>query len=823
MPSLRILVPAEDQPAYPSDVAQGQSLAKSAKTALAALLAQSAVAPPPVEVVSGLATVTFTIWINDEQAGQLKAIAERHHILSGIGDTASAVLHAGARAALAGMRAGRLAETPQTPQSVLDRISLACKQSTRPDQGRFYDQVERFVLENAADHRVLFAEASTGTGKTRAFLAAALAHIERYPGIPVVVAVPTYMVLNQTYVELKRMTDAYKKVPFVCLAGMSEFVSCATLEELLSSLPPDETTEAARAWIKAGGPRPSWSPFEAHRWLLKGLQEHAPGLLIAEEARLNPHDPEDDPGMQSYLDQFRRSQDQAQITICTHAMLAVDIRQQRTAAFQSARDDAGTSSVANAVQAWREADKHTRGPLQAAINSVLEESVEAPAWRLPANPILFVDEAHLIEQSFSMVYSSAVSLWRVSADLRELRSMQGARIPAAAVESVETAWRQLRSMGEALRIESTQVSDPGVSEALRNLESGLASIRAVKAAALRATPEWRRLEHSLRCVNQALQTGEQVRGIYGQIEWSPTRAYPRLSIGKADVRQELDFLWHVYAVRGVAVSATLYDRLPQPSVDAAAMAIGVRQPLATMMEPVTPPWVTAPVTLLLPAKRVLADGSLAFRRPASGQGASADEIQTRRLRWIGEVAEHIASHYLVAAGGMLVLGTAYRDIESLAQALRAPARRIDQAVVLEQRPGVALEVLRAKFLAMAHQGQRPLLLAVGGAWTGLDLSDGSIPAASDNVLTDLVILNAPIGTNRTISQVARRRAIGPLADIRQVVVTFRQGIGRLVRRENVTANRKIHFLDGRMYDPKSAKWMMFLHRALVSYSRRTYV
>ena len=96
------------------------------------------------------------------------------------------------------------------------------------------------------------------------------------------------------------------------------------------------------------------------------------------------------------------------------------------------------------------------------------------------------------------------------------------------------------------------------------------------------------------------------------------------------------------------------------------------------------------------------------------------------------------------------------------------------------------------------KGLRPVMLGLGGAWTGIDLTDPSVPPERDNLLTDLVIVRMPVGLNRTNSALARIERSGTASISNEALLTFKQGLGRLIRRTGVT-DRRIWILDGRIF------------------------
>jgi CRISPR type IV-associated DEAD/DEAH-box helicase Csf4 len=107
--------------------------------------------------------------------------------------------------------------------------------------------------------------------------------------------------------------------------------------------------------------------------------------------------------------------------------------------------------------------------------------------------------------------------------------------------------------------------------------------------------------------------------------------------------------------------------------------------------------------------------------------------------------------------------------------------------------------LTSLFKAEARAGNRPVWVATGPAWTGLDLRDELAKNASDDrILTDLVITRNPMGRNRTAAHLARVARLGFEQELLDAAFTLRQGLGRLIRREDLK-NRRIWFLDGRIH------------------------
>lgn len=115
----------------------------------------------------------------------------------------------------------------------------------------------------------------------------------------------------------------------------------------------------------------------------------------------------------------------------------------------------------------------------------------------------------------------------------------------------------------------------------------------------------------------------------------------------------------------------------------------------------------------------------------------------------------------------------------------------------------SVNALTAVFKVKARDGQRPVWIATGPAWTGLNLRDELAEnAADDRILTDLVITRSPMGRNRTAAHMSRVSTLGFEHELLDAAFTLRQGLGRLIRREGLK-DRRIWFLDGRIHTKRA--------------------
>lgn len=161
--------------------------------------------------------------------------------------------------------------------------------------------------------------------------------------------------------------------------------------------------------------------------------------------------------------------------------------------------------------------------------------------------------------------------------------------------------------------------------------------------------------------------------------------------------------------------------------------------------------------------------------------------------WCTAQARIIARFSESAAGGTLVLCASYVQVQALGRALVAEG--ISPGRIIENSGQLAVD--QAKYTVLYRQGTRPLWLALGPAWTGLDLADPeAADPAADHLLSDLVITRIPLGLNRSVTQEARQ-ARNFQTTAFDALLRLKQGLGRLIRRADLK-NRRLFILDGRL-------------------------
>ncbi|QMI49809.1 type IV CRISPR-associated DEAD/DEAH-box helicase Csf4 [Burkholderia sp. MBR-1] len=656
-------------------------------------------------------------------------------------------------------------------------------------------------------------EAGTGVGKTRAMVCSAIEWIVAR-GKRVVIAAPTIALIRQFAAEFalqRRVSDMPRlRVVF----GRREFVSQHALEAFLSDPAGRQRDiadlDAVHRWAAKGGTDEHADDGVEARWLVGSLERIAPGFPI-DEVRLSDLNSVDDHGYRAYRAQFEVADtDEEELVLCTHAMLAQDMRTRLRAAGQDESFRDIDNEIVGAIRLLRQ-DSNTVADAREALRalnvqrSALFNALTEDRGLLPDYRALIVDEGHLLEQIFSNSLSRYVSLKACVRHVREFKH-RGGRIAAQTIERLDGLVDEISSVGGTLRRDFVTLS--GNDGPVRRLAVLLQRV----AECLDEIPAPRRLSGvdpaRLRAVIQARAAAAVIRGAAGAaisrsyLRFSPMRVFPQLYVGSGSVESILRTMWSRLDA-GAIVSASLYlKRVNDVSASYQRMLLALPEQRWIEYPPVHAPWSVAPVVGLW------TPGELAskLRPPTRADRLTDTEYQRAEEAWLDNLAPVIQSSHETARGGTLVLLTSYRAAEGISKRLAGASTFLVEAH--ENRP---LQRQVADFLELRRAGVRPLWLAVGGAWTGVDvgghdpwarLFEGEcIPAADDNVLTDLIIPRLPFGTNQSITHLWRsQNRAGVPWDLLEAAFRFKQGLGRLVRRGGLPANRRIFVLDGRLED-----------------------
>ncbi len=636
----------------------------------------------------------------------------------------------------------------------------------RPEQLRFYQAIQK-----ALDHnKIALAEASTGVGKTRAMLAAAINAAENR-AVPIVVAAPTLKVLGQLWEEMEHLKAEGLGKQLVCtfFPGSGEFVDGAKLRAYIEAtrleLKEAPFDEAVAKWVMDGGPMLADTP------LVRAMNGHAAKLcFLMEDLRalatnLSPQDfavdtRDDGSDALDQLKEIRAKSQDADIIFCTHTMLG--------RAHQS-------------------------------------------KWVMfPQPQALIIDEAHLFEQNMAAIHTARLSLHGLRYRLQGfLRSLGGAKHPSTtkAIKEVSNLIQKLKNMdsedlsgGKALRLV------PGTHTDLLTLTAPL--IKALKVKVL-ASADIQLLAQDTAVLTTLESILQGKCSDNGYLEFSPDRRFPSIMAGAADIGKILGSLWKGTPSGAILASATLYapDEFGNSKCDYAARNLAIPKSRIDTPRPVVASWVVKNATMHLPSS----EKYKLLARPAAKTRTKADEDV-----WLDALGGEISTVVEKARGGTLVLATSYAQVEAITAALEA--RGVEKERVVPQERGTKFAVTEGVFRDRHKAGLRPILVGLGTAWTGVNLRDETVPPSQDTLATDLVIACLPVGLNQTSTMRSRTEATGTHPVTQEALMMLRQGLGRIVRDKGMK-DRHIWFLDGRIWTgwPGMRAFCLSVRRVLEQY------
>lgn len=701
----------------------------------------------------------------------------------------------------------------------------------RHAQSTFFNCVQDTLGSGIAGKgRIGLIEGATGIGKTLAILGAAAETLRRVAYGRVAVAVPSLQIMSQFIREHRRLAETLPDLPTLrAVVGRQEFVSVTAVQQVLKDGIINVDPGPIRDWLDAGGAANGDGHVLGHDYLCSSLQAVSPDFPI-EVARLTSVTSPDDPGAIAYGEQFMRENEgeplATEILYCTHAMIGVDIRRRLAGARRLNEDhEEFSGAMANLTrQRTKTEDDATRKLLGKDIAALIDSHSEQLAalardndiGHLPPWQFLIVDEAHQFETNLANALSSYQSIMSYLSDLRTLQA-EGV-LSSNAVSRAVAAANALRACaldtGDDLDLTYADTSQSARARAaIAELADAFCSARIKKSA--KSNPIIERVRRAAADLKYGIQVAARSQGMLSIVKFSPVRQYPQLFVGRKSIDRELHFLWATTQA-AACVSATLYLR--RLDVDSAAyfrLILSIPPDRAMEFPPIRPSWVIKPVTgLWIPESRRI-NNRFWLSPPSRSDRLSAEQAVVVESTWLEEVAGEVRRIHESAAGGTLILMTSYETIKRLSTLL---GDALPYKIVAS--PDHPLAEQRHRFMATAGAGNRPVWLALGAAWTGLDINgaDADISSDADNLLTDLVIPRIPFSLNRSMTHHYRTTTNDKVPwELLDTAMRFKQGLGRLVRREGLPINRRIHVLDGRVNDPRFDGYFSLLNRIMGIY------
>jgi ATP-dependent DNA helicase DinG len=601
-------------------------------------------------------------------------------------------------------------------------------------QQEMVDALSKGIREN----KITLLEGSTGIGKSRVIARTAL---ELPAKARFGIFAPTLAILYQLFSEFLKTAALRTEPPTMALyIGRRNFVDQQKLEKSISTSLEAGATEAverARSWIKQGGP-----PITKAS---KALHKHLPIAWLVDD--LLEAVPEmsaagvacDElskpcPGLDAYRE-ARDGMEEARIIFSTHTMFCLSALQVRS----------------------------NRPALFERFDTV------------------FIDEAHQLEEALANCTGSDLSIRHLHSWVRE--GYERKEVSSARWHQIETligkCQDELSALPDEYHIPAGVKGDRHYEEFRHHAEALAEHLKELQVS---QDSLW------LERIKRWCYTLEQIAccRLDTRVTFSPKLRLPNVTVGPSFLRDYFECLWDS-TQSACLLSATLYvaQKPGQYSSRFLRMKLCIPSERAVEVKPFIAPWIYKSPTLYTPSPEV----AEAFAYPGEFKD-SESELKV----WFKVVSGSIARIAKEAAGGTLVLCNSYADTQAIGDLLSS---RLKTRLLAQTRDGSA-KALASLFKDRARKGKRPVWLATGAAWTGLDLRDEEAQEASDDwILTDLVIPRSPLGRNRTAAHIARVSRLGFEQELLDAAFTLRQGLGRLIRREGLE-KRNIWFLDGRI-------------------------
>ena len=599
------------------------------------------------------------------------------------------------------------------------------------------------AINGILDKRIVLGEGSTGIGKSRVLVRAALAWLANNHSGKVVICAPSLNVLAQIILGEWSVDPDNLRYSSAFVVGRNQFVAPDRVKDAMRHLPA-ECREAVASWLDSGGAPRRSTIAEAFRalnlpagWLADDLADLVTGEPIG-HLRLTPKDRMGEEAEAIYSAMVQRAE-RARVVFTTHASILADAR------------------------------------LRQFGNGFL-----------PDYHCLLIDEAHEIEHMASNILSDGLSVQGLR--LRLNQALRINEIPHGCKGAIKSLLPQLDEAMDEFRGDA-----PGKRVWLSEDDPKVRAIRRHTAKWIPALEKFcdkgfdvGYMASALTAAKQAINTNRE-RNV--MLRFTGARSYPVIEATFHSLRTIMEPLWDRLDSAGL-FSATLFTASKTgPSSRYIRSALHIPEDRALDLPPAHARWALDNATVHLPDPARCTD-----LFPPNQQSLEDELTATPVLaRYHQAIADQVMQIAGQANGGMLVLFTAYRELHGVAELLKGKGLE-DRLIV--QYPGDTAQAMRARFLSLDRPG---IWLGTGASWTGLDLTSPDKAPEDDLTLTDLVVTRLPLGQDEFGIVAAKLRT---MPQLKRVFLDFRlrQGIGRVVRHpEHI--NRHIWMLDPRITSP----------------------
>jgi len=657
-----------------------------------------------------------------------------------------------------------------TSEFDMDQLMLKNGRQWRSAQTTLIPHMVQTILKN----NIGTYEASTGSGKGMSLVAAALGCQKKS-----VIASPSIKIMRQL---IQEMTFIDSPKTYSVILGQQAFVSQTLLLKHMEDLD-DAAQKEIKGWVG------HVDSLFGLAWLVADLIHCCTSVPDgwAEQCSLtNLNDKTiTDEGVSAWRASLKSAKTDADIVFCTHAMLAVDILCRKRELKNKSVDENQESLFYQAIADANAVDKF-------AIINNKNAQIGAETTGIMGHRAMFIDEAHMLQESIASMFCSSLSLYALLTLIKKSKN-----VPDALRKKLRQSFNTLVKQCRDADVEHNMVVSQNSSYMV--LMAGFAKHARAAVAVMKKAGDKDLKDASdyVSMLDRAISDKGSQSVVY--ISLSPSYKYPRILHGKKNLLSEMAILWG--SCNG-AVLASATMRVPGRGYKYVSSKLNIPSNRASEGLSIESPWLHENIVLHYP--RSAKEGLM---RPSGD--SDADTID----HWYQEVAHMIDRIAANAKGGTLVLATSY-DIAGTVRNL--VSSETYKRIILQGHGGKTFEQNEAAF----RSANRPVWVAVGRAWTGLDLHSKENP----ELLTDLVIINLPFGMQHSASHVhdVRRNGFHNVVPY-STSIMLKQGIGRLKREDDET-QRNIWVLDNRMFHgkKKNASHFAIPRSVLMPYEMRSF-
>lgn len=622
----------------------------------------------------------------------------------------------------------------------------------RDEQQRLIEGCEKGLASDS--DAIVFAEASVGVGKT---LAKALIAIERAlknkghstDGV-IVITAPTYQIVKQIHADIQALASK-NNLPVTCemVRSRAEFISDVYLNEYLIN---DQDLKSTT--VKAINELRDKAIFYREEYEACGLE--------CKHLALSRHTSPDDPGELAYQ-KSRADHKSSDIIICTHAYLACHVSTLRRAAARKHDDNVQFTDTYQ---------------FNHACATIVRENDELfTTSLLPKINLLVVDEAHTLLESYQSIRSRKISLNVLKKTLKAAFSGKLAASTTAFIDEFsETATKSSDRYGNY----ASKITDD-LWNGLEPIYNKLKNKR--KTVAVRVALEL------IDEIYEMTRSNTKKHNVYK----TPIKGHCNIALEPSPPNDWLHMTW-LLTQQAICVSGTLALGNNINKYLPIAGKLNVDFSRIYTIDPIETAWLRTNVTLYTPESDTQ---NTAMITPKHNDDKAIKA-------WIQSQSQYIASQIERSQqGGAIVACTSYGQLRALYEALAPILAKNTSIALMVSKENQSLVSLVKHYKTLYKEGKRPVWLATMGVSTGVDITDSEATPGADHMLNQLFVTRLPISANNKERHIDK---------INNALITFRQLLGRLVRRPGRTG-MEIHIMDSRAVEKRGIykRFLVFLN------------